>query len=144
MKTTTVVALVMTIVYPQSNFSQADASIRLRLEDSKTRTYVPYANVSLFKNDSLIAEIITDWHGEVIFEKLDSASFDIAVTHPNYHNLMLKNINIRDSVATVIINAQFFKKEKKGLAWLEILSNVVNIFSNYSEIRYVRTLTRGR
>lgn len=71
-------------VFAQKSVSINAASICGKVNDSKTKTILSSANVSLYRHDTLITKTISDMNGDFCFKNLKVANYKISVSFSGY------------------------------------------------------------
>lgn len=112
------VLLVITSVLfaAQYSFKDDKGTIKGNVVDAVTGEAIPYANVKVFHNDSLVKNTITDLEGHFAFE-LNPGTYDVKVSYIGMDDLMIKKVIVLSNEITSLD----LKMKEKTLKEVEII-----------------------
>ncbi|MEO6303598.1 MAG: von Willebrand factor type A domain-containing protein [Bacteroidia bacterium] len=114
-------------MFGQKNANTNSASLCGKVSDHTTKELVPFANVNLYRTDSLIRSSTSDMNGDFCFKNISEGKYKIKVIYVGYSAFEMKNIVVNLNKKTEVkveLNAS-----KLQLAEVEIVTKEKHITS---------------
>lgn len=89
--------------YKTGNSQISSGSLKIIVTDTFSKEFIPYANVILLKNDSMVDGKATDFDGFAFFSNLDPGNYQIEVSYVGYSAFKSKLITISPNNITIIL-----------------------------------------
>lgn len=98
------IILSFVIFYSIPAFSQAKTNVIKGVVTDQNQEPVPFANVTLFQNDSVVLGTNTNFDGEYILKNIEEGEYSMTVRFVGYSSYKIKNLKLGEKTNTMDVN----------------------------------------